>query len=87
MTNPVESARSLALSRREQAALDFIRRHIEQVGYAPSLRELGDGIELRSLSSVHDVLARLVKKGAVRRGGPRSPRAIAIVEPAGEVAS
>lgn len=77
----------MSLTAREQAAVDFIRRHIEEVGYAPSLRELGDGIGLRSIGSVHEVLSKLIAKGAVRRGGPRSPRAIAIVEPAGEVAS
>lgn len=67
------------LNRREQDALNFIRRHIDEVGFAPTVREVGDEIGLASSASVCYVLDCLVKKGAIRRVHG-SPRALSIVE-------
>lgn len=67
-----------SLTPREQIALDFIRRHIDEVGFAPTLREVGEEIGLGSVASVSYVLECLVKKGAIRRI-PGRPRALSIV--------
>lgn len=74
----MDSANGLTV--RERAALDFIRRHFDDVGYAPSVREVGDAIGLASTASVSHVLSCLVRKGAIRRT-PGSPRALSIIEP------
>lgn len=67
-----------SLTPREQSALDFIRRHVEEVGFAPTLREVADEIGLGSVASVSYILDCLVKKGAIRRI-PGRPRALSIV--------
>lgn len=67
-----------SLTRRERAAVDFIRRHVDEVGFAPTVREVGDAIGLSSTSSVSYVLSRLVQKGAIRHVSGR-PRALSIV--------
>jgi repressor LexA len=59
--------------------LDFIRDHIEKRGYPPSVREIGDAVELTSTSSVHHHLRRLEKLGVLARTSGRC-RAIRVVE-------
>lgn len=59
--------------------LDFIRDHIERRGYPPSVREIGEAVELTSTSSVHHHLRRLEKLGVLARTSGRC-RAIRVVE-------
>jgi repressor LexA len=59
--------------------LDFIRDHIERRGYPPSVREIGDAVELTSTSSVHHHLRRLERIGVLARTSGRC-RAIRVVE-------
>lgn len=47
--------------------LDFIREYVEARGYAPTVREIGNGVGLRSNSSVSYQLGRLTTKGFIRR--------------------
>ncbi|HET7406655.1 MAG TPA: hypothetical protein VFJ21_05895 [Mycobacteriales bacterium] len=73
------TATTEVLSRREQAAVEFIREYVAAHGWAPSLREIGDGIGLGSTSSVKWVLEQLARKGAIRRAEGK-PRAIVVVD-------
>ncbi|WP_048602174.1 transcriptional repressor LexA [Rubeoparvulum massiliense] len=67
------------LSKRQQAIFDFIKDEVRQKGYPPSVREIGEAVGLASSSTVHGHLARLEKKGLIRRD-PTKPRAIEILE-------
>ena len=66
-----------ALTIRQQRILEFIRSAVEDRGYPPSVREIGDAVGLRSPSSVHSQLATLERGGFLRRD-PSRPRAIEV---------
>jgi repressor LexA len=66
------------ISNRQQAILDFIKSEVKGKGYPPSVREIGEAVGLASSSTVHGHLARLEKKGLIRRD-PTKPRAIEIL--------
>lgn len=65
------------LTERQQAVLAVIHDYLEEQGYPPSVREIGDAVGLSSPSSVHHQLAQLEKKGYLRRN-PTKPRALEI---------
>ena len=67
------------LSKRQHAILEFIKSEVKEKGYPPSVREIGEAVGLASSSTVHGHLARLEKKGYIRRD-PTKPRAIEILE-------
>jgi len=68
-----------ALTARQQKILDAIRTEIEQKGYPPSMRQIGDMVGLASLSSVTNQLGRLETMGYIRRD-PKLPRAIEVLD-------
>ncbi|HSK90026.1 MAG TPA: transcriptional repressor LexA [Euzebyales bacterium] len=65
------------LTSRQQQILDMIRTTVDQRGYPPSVREIGEAVGLRSTSSVHAQLASLERLGYLRRD-PSRPRAIEV---------
>lgn len=65
------------LSNRQQALLDFIVRFRGERTYSPSTREIGKAFRIAS-SSVHQHLAALERKGAIRRS-PGRARSIELV--------
>lgn len=67
------------LTRRQKQILDFVTRHIEKRGYAPTLEEIGAHFELSSLATVHKHLANLQAKGLIKRENNRS-RALEVVQ-------
>jgi len=67
------------LSDKQQRILDYIRNEQLNKGYPPSVREICEAVGLKSTSTVHGHLARLEKKGYIRRD-PTKPRAIEIIE-------
>lgn len=60
------------LNERERAVLACIRKKIRETGYAPSVRELGESLGLRSTSTVQMYLDRLEEMGYLRRTGGKS---------------
>ena len=68
-----------ALTAHQQKILDAIRTEIEQKGYPPSMRQIGDMVGLASLSSVTHQLGRLETMGYIRRD-PKLPRAIEVLD-------
>lgn len=68
------------LTARQRLVLETIRASVEQRGYPPSMREIGDAVGLTSPSSVKHQLMALERKGYLRRD-PHRPRAIEIVHP------
>ncbi|MCJ7841234.1 transcriptional repressor LexA [Lederbergia sp. NSJ-179] len=67
------------LSKRQQDILNFIKSEVKSKGYPPSVREIGHAVGLASSSTVHGHLARLEKKGLIRRD-PTKPRAIEVLQ-------
>ena len=52
-----------ALTERQHLVLDAIRKHIAEQGFAPSFREIGEAVGLKSPSSVKHQLHALERKG------------------------
>jgi repressor LexA len=55
------------LYKRQKQILDYIDKNITEYGYAPTLTEIAQHFGLSSLSTVHEHLAVLEKKGLIRR--------------------
>lgn len=66
--------------------LAYIEEEIRVRGYAPSVREIGEAVGLKSTSTVHGHLMRLEKKGLLHRDAMK-PRAMGIVKAAEDVSS
>jgi repressor LexA len=64
---------------RQRAILDYVREYIEQHGYPPTVREIGEAVGLRSPSTVHAHLAQLERAGLLRRD-PTKPRALELAD-------
>ncbi|MGH9776627.1 MAG: transcriptional repressor LexA [Candidatus Acidiferrales bacterium] len=69
----------MALTKRQKEVLDFLVMFENKNGYAPSFEELGKGLKLTSLATVHKHLSTLERKGFIRRGYNQS-RSIEILE-------
>lgn len=68
------------LTPRQQRILTALRDAIEQRGYPPSIREIGDLVGLASSSSVAHQLRVLESKGFIKRD-PNRPRALEVFLP------
>ena len=55
------------LTDRQRLVLDYIQQSIEQRGYPPTLREIGEHMGIRSTNGVNDHLKALEKKGYLER--------------------
>jgi repressor LexA len=56
-----------ALTDRQREVLDFITASIQERGYPPTLREIGERLGIRSTNGVNDHLKALEKKGYLAR--------------------
>ena len=65
------------LTDRQRRILDYIAKTVDDRGYPPSVREIGDAVGLHSPSSVHAQLATLAEKGLLAKD-PTKPRAISL---------
>jgi len=70
------------LTKRQAQTLGFIRQSIEERGYPPTLREIGEHMGIRSTNGVNDHLRALERKGYLRREDMKS-RALKLVKDAG----
>ena len=70
---------AVKLTAKQQVVYDFVRKELKRNGYAPSVREICDGIGLSSTSTVHAHLETLRKKGYIKRF-PSKNRTIEILE-------
>jgi repressor LexA len=71
---PMES-----LSAKQQRVLDFIKGHLLQAGYPPTVREIAEKLGLAGPNSAKKFLDILERKGFIRRA-PGCSRAIEILE-------
>lgn len=74
---PPGSARREPLAGKRRRILEFISAQLQERGYPPSVREIGEAVGLASPSSVHTHLEILQREGYLRRD-PSKPRAIEI---------
>jgi len=58
---------SKELNNREKDILKFIEKQVKEVGYAPSVREIGKAVGLNSTATVHAYLAKLEEKGYIKK--------------------
>jgi len=66
------------LTARQQEIWQFLAQYVDEHGYPPTVREIGDAVGLASPSTVHAHLANLERAGLLRRD-PTKPRAIELV--------
>lgn len=66
------------LSQKQLAILEVIQTSIAKYGYPPSMREIGDAVNLKSLSSVTHQLGQLELSGYLRRD-PGKTRAMEVL--------
>jgi repressor LexA len=70
------------ITARQRRILEFIRKTVEDRGYPPTVREIGEAVGLTSSSSVHAQLANLQRRGLIKRDASK-PRAMEIRGPGG----
>lgn len=59
--------------------LEFIKKYMMEHGYAPSVREIGTAVGLKSTSSVQNHLNMMLAMGVIESDAPKgSPRAIRV---------
>ena len=66
------------LTGRQQEIWDFLVDYVDDHGYPPTVREIGEAVGLASPSTVHAHLANLERAGLLRRD-PTKPRALELV--------
>jgi repressor LexA len=58
----------MVLTRRQREVMDFIAEFLRDRNYSPSFEEIGQGLQLSSLATVHKHVSTLERKGFLRRG-------------------
>src|SRR5258708_2355690 len=66
------------LTARQQEIWNFLVQYVDQRGYPPTVREIGEAVGLASPSTVHAHLANLERAGLLRRD-PTKPRALELI--------
>jgi repressor LexA len=68
----------VVLTERQKEIYDFVVEYVDEHGYPPTVREIGERVGLASPSTVHAHLANLERAGYLRRD-PTKPRALELV--------
>jgi repressor LexA len=79
-----EARAIMALTRRQKQVYDFLARFVDEHGYSPSFEEIGEGLGLSSLATVHKHISNLEQKGLLKRDYNRS-RSIDLLKPRGRM--
>ena len=66
------------LTERQQQIWNFLVEYVDDHGYPPTVREIGEQVGLASPSTVHAHLANLERAGLLRRD-PTKPRALELI--------
>ncbi len=74
----------MALTKRQRQVYDFIAGFVQKNGYSPSFEEIGTGMGLSSLATVHKHITNLERKGLLKRDYNRS-RSIDVLPPRGQL--
>ena len=82
---PESATPAQSLTTRQREILAVIRSTVDERGYPPSVREIGEAVGLTSPSSVAHQLGVLERKGLLRRD-PHRPRALVVSDPSAAAA-
>src|SRR5437016_7428051 len=74
----------MAITKRQRQVYDFISDFVQKNGYSPSFEEIGEGMGLNSLATVHKHISNLETKGLLTRDYNRS-RSIDLLPPKGRL--
>jgi repressor LexA len=74
----------MAITKRQRQVYDFIAEFVQRNQYSPSFEEIGEGLGLTSLATVHKHISNLEKKGLLSRDYNRS-RSIDLLPPKGRL--
>jgi repressor LexA len=74
----------MAITKRQRQVYDFIADFVQRNQFTPSYQEIGDGLGLSSLATVHKHITNLEKKGLLNRDYNRS-RSIDLLPPKGRM--
>src|SRR6478735_4479846 len=74
----------MAITKRQRQVYDFLQEFIQRNGYSPSFEEIGSGLGLSSLATVHKHVSNLEKKSLLTRDYNRS-RSIDLLPPKGKL--
>ena len=66
------------IKRRHKDILNFCKRYMSEKGFPPSVREIGDGIGLKSTSSTCHYMQEMREMGLIISGPEFSPRAFTL---------
>jgi repressor LexA len=75
---------AMAITRRQREVYDYISDFVQKHSYSPSFEEIGEGLGLSSLATVHKHITNLEKKGLLTRDYNRS-RSIDLLPPKGRL--
>ncbi|MRS05295.1 hypothetical protein EG832_19080, partial [bacterium] len=82
----VMARRNLGLSERHRKIMEYLTKFQNSNGYSPSIRQIGDSINVKSTSLVDYYLNQLQQMGFIDRED-RISRSIRVVNPVSETAS
>jgi len=57
----------VTLYRRQRQIVEYISQYIQKNGFAPTLQEIADAINVSSLATIHEHLESLIKKNVLRK--------------------
>ncbi|OGM74905.1 repressor LexA [Candidatus Woesebacteria bacterium RIFOXYB1_FULL_38_16] len=58
---------ALVVYKRQRQIVEFLEQFIQSKGYAPTLRQIADALNVSSLATIHEHLETLEKKGLIKR--------------------
>jgi repressor LexA len=74
----------MAITKRQRQVYDFIAEFVQRNNFTPSYQEIGNGLGMSSLATVHKHITNLEKKGLLNRDYNRS-RSIDLLPPKGRM--
>lgn len=73
------------ITKRQKEVLQYIQKFQSDKGYSPSIREICDGMNISSSSTVHGIIKRLAQNGYLEHK-EKAPRSLSLVGDSEEVA-
>ncbi len=70
---------SVYLTKRQKEILDYVNKHVDENGYAPTLKEIGARFGLSSPATVYNHIELLIQKGYLKKT-PHQGRGIELVD-------
>lgn len=68
----------MSITKKQLEVLEFIENFIAEKGYSPSYREIGEGVNIKSLGGIHDYITALIDRNMIKVRANKS-RSIEIV--------